>query len=279
MELCKLTFVTGTGRCGTVSLANILSLSPTTLAMHEGQTRDGLESAERILPHLTLQNLAGYLEPSQSESILRQFRDRQVKQIQRERPDINHLCDIAYYYAPFAAVLPRVFPESKLVVIVRDGRHFVRSAYTSEVPDPMPAGYVDEREFTSHELFCAAGRLQPREDDPISDSWDDFTPFQKNCWLWAETNRILLDVVDQREPGRVCLTRFEELFQSEAEMDRLLHYLEIEDIPKEKRGGIIGMRLNARTGTVLPHPNQWEEERVSEFENIAGATMNRLGYA
>jgi hypothetical protein len=270
--------ITGTGRCGTMTLANILSLSPTCLGLHEGQIREGMESVARPLPHLTLQNYVAYKNQAEAVGILERYRVAQVQEILVQNPGIRQICDVAYYYAPFTRALRQVFPASRLVLIIRDGRFFVWSAYTAEIPDPMPAGYVDERPLTNHEKFCALGRLRPRAGTPAALVWDSYTPFQKNCWLWTETNRIVLDALESWDPKCVMIVKFEDLFSKRESLFSLLDFLEIRDIEEEQIDLVLAKQLNTRSKKVLPHPSKWSNELKEQFQKIAGPMMDRCGY-
>jgi hypothetical protein len=261
-----------------MTLANILSLSPTCLAMHEGQIREGLQSTARPLPHLTLQNYLAYKNPTEAVSLLEKYRVAQLQEIGTQNPLIKQICDVAYYYAPFTRALSQVFPDSRLVLIVRDGRFFVWSAYTAEIPDPMPAGYVDERPLTNHEKFCALGRLRPVEGTPAALAWNSYTPFQKNCWLWAETNRVVLDALESWKPEHTMIVKFEALFSERESLLSLLDFLDIHDIEEQQINLILAQKLNARSKKVLPHPFQWGSELSKQFDKIAGPMMHRLGY-
>jgi hypothetical protein len=247
--------------------------------MHEGQIREGMQSTARPLPHLTLQNYMAYKNPLDAVSILEKYRLAQLQEIVAKSPAIKHICDIAYYYAPFTRALSHVFPDSRLVLIVRDGKFFVWSAYTAEVPDPMPAGYVDERPLTNHEKFCALGRLRPLEGTPAALAWNSYTPFQKNCWLWAETNSVVLDALESWQPAHTMIVKFEALFSKRESLLSLLDFLAIRDIEEEQINLILAQRLNARSKKVLPHPSRWSAELHEQFEKIAGPMMHRLGYA
>jgi hypothetical protein len=247
--------------------------------MHEGQIREGMQSTARLLPHLTLQNYMAYKNPLDAVGMLEKYRVAQLQAIVAQSPAIKQICDVAYYYAPFTKALSQVFPDGRLVLIVRDGRFFVWSAYTAEIPDPMPAGYVDERPLTNHEKFCALGRLRPIEGTPEALAWHSYTPFQKNCWLWAETNRVALDALASWQPGRAIIVKFETLFSKRESLLALLDFLDIRDIAEQQISLILAQKLNARSKKVLPHPSQWDGELHEQFSKIAGPMMHRLGYA
>lgn len=271
----RLTFVVGSGRCGTMTMANVLNTSSSCVSLHEGQFRQGTTAQHRLLPHLCLQNLAAYLEPGSATELLDTLRRPHIEAMD----DTAHLVDVAYYYGPFVSALAEVFPQCRLVILVRDGKHVVSSLYTADVPDPMPGGYVDPREYTPHEKFGHAGRLRPREGSADAARWASYSPFQKNCWLWTETYRIVLDAAEAWDPKRVMIARFEDLIKDHAQWMKLLRFLEIDDISPQTIDQILAQKLNARSKKVLPHPDEWSAEQVAQFEDISGDMMARLHYS
>ena len=66
-----LVFGTGSGRCGTMTLANILNAEPDVVCTHEGKFREREETGVQVIPFLTLQNLIAYHEPAQALGILK----------------------------------------------------------------------------------------------------------------------------------------------------------------------------------------------------------------
>lgn len=205
-------FGVGSGRCGTMAIANYLNAETGVTCLHEGKIRNLEEAGEQWLPFLTLQNLAAYRDPDQALPILRKTRSV-MPDLLKER-QLTALGDIAYNYAPFVGAIPTLFPEAKLIVIVRNGKSFVRSVYTSMVPDPTPVGWLDDRELSDMERYIALGRLRPNGDDISEDQWDDMTPLEKNSWLWSETNRLILDGVQAWKPENVLHIIFEEFFKN-----------------------------------------------------------------
>ncbi len=121
-------FGTGTGRCGTMTIANLLNAEEEALCLHEGKVRDREESGEQFLPFLTLQNYLAYRSPHEAYDMLREAR----KNVPELASRYALFGDIAYNYAPFVRVIPELLPEAKLLVVFRNGRSFIRSAYTTE---------------------------------------------------------------------------------------------------------------------------------------------------
>ena len=189
-----LVFGVGPGRCGTLALVNLLSCSQSTLALHEGFTCKPfvLTRTERMLFPLTLENVQCYWQPELATSILKEKRTKQYSLL-FDQYEKTTIAEIAYYLSPFTAALAKEFPGAKLIFLTRNGADFVRSVYTDENPDPMPVGYVDRDALSPVEKFVEAGRLKMRDIDNATIIWHRYSAFQRNAWLWAETNRIVLD--------------------------------------------------------------------------------------
>lgn len=272
-------FGTGTGRCGTMTLANLLNEEAKTVCLHEGKLRHGEEAGKQWLPFLTLQNLHAYFNPERNADVLRQTRGGMADVGQRE--GLDRLGDVAYNYAPFVGQLPEVCPDSRLIVMVRDGRDFVRSVYTAEVPDPTPVGWLDaNRTLDKVERYIALGRLRPKPGDPLARTWDTLPPVAKNAWLWAETNRLILDGLAAWPADRVLVLRFETFFADPlANYGQVRRFLGIDGPLPESVPALLTHRINARRQTILPPWREWDTTTTDLFTQHAGAMMRRLEYS
>lgn len=273
-------FGTGTGRCGTMLLANLLNSEPRTVALHEGKFRHEEESGEQILPFLTLQNFHAYCHPDTAKDILQKTRAKPVS-LAAADPDCDVFGDIAYNYAPFVRALPEVFPEARLLFIHRDGRDFVRSVCTTELPDPTPVGWLDDdRPQTRIERYIALGRLRPSPGDPLKADWPDMTPLEKNAWLWAETNRLILEGLEAWAPEAVMTVRFEDLVADlPAQYAMIKRFLGLPAAHGTDFGRLTSRRINPRKQHALPLWQDWDEELARRFWDKAGDMMRALGYA
>ena len=271
-------FGVGTGRCGTMALANALNAEPGGTCLHEGQIRVGVEAGEQWLPFLTLQNLIAYHDPEQAREVFQQVRGS-LPEIRAER-GVGFLGDVAYNYAPFVRVIPEILPEARLIVMFRDGRHFVRSAYTDEVPDPMPVGWLDpERELSRRERYVALGRLRPGESDEEGSWWETLPAFDRNAWLWAETNRLILEGLEAWPEERVLQLRFEAFFADPlAGYAKVRAFLGLAGPVPEAVKVLLGTRLNTRKSKPLPPPDAWSPALRAAFDAQAGPMCDRLGY-
>lgn len=273
-------FGVGTGRCGTMTLTNLLNSERNVVALHEGKFRDGDKSGDQILPFLTLQNYHAYCFPREAEQILQKTRNHTTVMGSVDE-GVSIFGDIAYNYAPFVAVLPRLLCDSKLLFIYRDGRDFVRSAYTAEIPDPTPVGWLDEgRPITRLERYITLGRLRPKPGDPLEVDWPDLTPVEKNAWLWAETNRLILEGLNSWKPQNIFRIKFEDFAAAPLDIYKdIRNFLGIVTPLPEAVEHILEKPINARRQTVLPPWQEWDEMTTREFWKFADSMMKKLGYA
>jgi len=275
-------FGTGAGRCGTMLLANLLNNENDFLCCHEGKIRELEESGKQWLEFLTLENLIAYQHPENADEIFRSKR----KMIERIASDkgLKGIGDVAYNNAPFTRIIPSVFPNAKLIVIVRDGRDFVRSVYTSERPDPTPVGWLDiNTDLTELERFIEFGRLRPFDAFDEGSWWQDATPVEKNAWLWAETYRLIFDGIDLSwNRKNIHIIKFEEFITDiPGQYAEVRSFLDIDGpMPAEvKKLFEKPVNRRARDARILPEWRMWTDEDKAFFLRHAEGMMTRLGYA
>jgi hypothetical protein len=272
-------FGVGAGRCGTMGLANLLNSEPATVCLHEGKFRNGEEPGEPLLPFLTLQNGQAYARPETADALFDRFRGS-IGAIAEGR-SCRHFGDIAYNYAPFLGSISRALPEARIIALVRNGVDFVQSAAAIQGPDKTPVGWPPrDKPLTSVEQFIALGRWRPRPESPWANDWENWGHFERNAWLWAETNQVMLDAIEQIDPARVCLLRFEDFFGSlDSAYPVLRDFLGLSSpIGLETRRLMEGRPINHRKERALPPPAQWSDAMCERFEAIAGDVMRRLNY-
>lgn len=160
-----------------------------------------------------------------------------------------------------------------LIHLARDGRDVVRSAY------PRPV-------YTPHE---GQPPVVPKDTDPAAAKWTSMSRFEKLCWYWNHTNRMLRDRVP-------LLVRLEDIlddydyFKSQL-ADRIgvqvPHAVwEAERGRPRNSSKVYRARQAAKTmlsrGSLpspLPHWREWSEELTSTFWDINGELMDELGYS
>jgi hypothetical protein len=274
----KLFFGASTGRTATMHLANCLNAEAGCICVHEGKIRHRESPGEQILPFLTLENRIAYEWPERAHEII----DSKRSIIERLDLDgVSHFGDIAYNYCPFLLPLSIRFPEARFLVMVRDGRSFVRSATVIEGEDEAPVGWPPEgKDMSQLERYIALGRLQPRRGSPLETTWSGWTAFEKNVWLWAETNTILLDSLKAIEADRWLLVKFED-FVSDAlgVYARVRKFLGFEQALSDAvKAVLLSPVVNARKAYALPGYDDWTQHQKAHFHQYAGSVMDRLGY-
>ena len=269
-------FIVSTGRCGTTALGLLVNESANAVAVNEGQIRAEDLSGRQPLRALTLENLQAYRQPEKARQLFEQARGPLVDEFTASVGKGLYV-EIAYYLAPFVAVLPELYPDAKVLYLTRDGRTFVRDIYVDETPDPMPVGYLDRGPATKQELFVSYGRLRPNQDDALAGSWPEMSPFEKNTWLWTETNRLILDGLDKWPEEQVMHLKMEDMFQKNL-LGEALGFLGVEGVADDKIEEILGKRVNSRKKLVLPQWPEWSGWHRERFNDLALDMMRRLGY-
>lgn len=262
-----------------MGLANLLNSEAATICLHEGKFRYGEQPGESVLPFLTLQNGQAYARPSTAESLFQRFRGS--VRAAAEASSCRHFGDIAYNYAPFLKSISEVLPEARIIAVFRNGVDFVQSAAATQGEDETPVGWPPrDKPLTQVEQFIALGRWRPRPDSPWAEDWEGWDHFERNAWLWAETNRVILDAVEEIDPGRICVLRFEDFFGSlETAYPRLREFLGLSGpIGIETRKLMAGRPINHRRDRAVPPPVEWSDAMRAHFEMIAGDVMRRLDY-
>lgn len=189
-----------------------------------------------------------------------------------------HLLDAAY----------RLDQDLRIVLGVRDGRDFVRSGITRgyHLPDglPRPGAWRAVRRrvrwamgLQRPPIFTGFG-LEPEGDDPLHSAWPTMSPVEKMAWLWQYRNQKALTRLAGVPKDRWTVVRLEDLT---GEPGRGLQEL-------ERLEAFLGMSADRQWLTrkynhsdTLAHPghDDWAAADVAGFRRIAGATMERLGYA
>lgn len=273
----RIFFGVGTGRNGTMAIANALNAEPGVTCTHEGKFRYRETPGEQKLKFLTLENRLAYEQPEQAAALFASRR-ADIRDV-AEKCGGTHFGDIAYNYAPFMDEIAQQFPDALMIVFFRNGVDFVRSATEATGEDAAPVGWPPlEKPLSALERFVSLGRLAPRKSDAMHARWDSLDHVGRNAWLWAETNKLLLRGIERRERGTTFVLRFEEFFGDPVHHYRLLkRFLRIEsngDAAEELLRTPINRRASKAIGTI----ESWTSRQREDFREIAGPVMRRLDY-
>lgn len=109
--------------------------------------------------------------------------------------------------------------------------------------------------------------------------WERYSQFEKIAWLWAETNRWIIDFMDQLESGRGLSLKSEDVFNNEGDsLARFYAFLEA-DLPSERElEKVLGSKLNQQKSGDFAQPDEWNPHQKEIVEKHCGALMSTLGY-
>ena len=256
----RIFFVLALGRSGTKFLSSLLSKDSRGVVHHEPHDYDD---------KLLLLRHAGTFD----QTVDRLLEERFAQLLPRQ-DGVEFYGEVNSYLRYEVDWLRRKF-DPVLIHLVRDGRDFVRSAYIREVYTPR-----------QHE-----GPILPRDGDPYAERWVELSRFQKLSWYWAHTNEYL----GRRVPGFV---RFEDLLADYATFEEKIlrptgvsisRQLWQREVGRPKntsrrfrmrqmaRRWLRGKR-QGRPSRPLPPWKQWDDRLTTQFWEICGETMRRLGY-
>jgi hypothetical protein len=175
--------------------------------------------------------------------------------------------------------LAALFPHARFVHLVRDGRK-VASSYFHKLGAET---YDDRSNAVLQAWYDGKTSLPPpekpywwpvpRRGDPMADAFRRFDQFQRICWHWAEVNRVALEALAALPRERTLFVKLEALTQSPALLRRMYDFL---DLPfREADFAVFARPHNVNT----PQDRLLDARQAAQFEAIAGAMMQTLGYA
>jgi hypothetical protein len=226
--------ITGTGRSGTATMARLFS------GFHEFR-------ADYILEK--------YFINAEPGSELFETLEARVKVILdlHQGIDEQKFVDSSNLYIHFIDALYLLNPGMKMILTVRNGKDFVRSAYS--------------RRWHEQNVF---GTVPPRTDKYFG-QWNSLSPIQKNAWIWTWRNRTALEGLRVLPRGQKFILRIEDLQKYET-----LNLLEA--FAGKFHRKVAEKRHNANPDFSLLEKEKWTGLQEKEFNSIAGEMMDFFGY-
>jgi len=248
-------FVLSTGRAGTQTLASIFQISKNAKAYHEPAPKlFGLSKLSYwyFNDDVARKILAEAFLTARSE-LLRDSLQRGKIYVETS-PQTTFL----------APVIAQSLPTAKFIHLVRDPRDVVRSG--------MRRGWYD-----GHRLDKT--RISPLPESEQYARWLQYSAFQKNLWLWNETNRWILNFFGSIPPNDKLLVHAEDIFMASSEvLTQIFDFVDSPPPPRKKVERILRKRLNAQQRGSFPKPEQWEQHQITALRAMCGDTAAQLGY-
>ncbi len=251
-------FALSTGRTGTQTLAHLFNLVSGVYASHEPEPHlYGLSKiAYEQLPNDGSKGMRSLL----CEAFLTARRKRFADTALTGRRYVETSPQVTFLAPLIVEALPRV----KFVHIVRDPRSVVRSA-------------MRRRWYQGNKFDC--WRIVPGNDSKDAESWQQESPFERNIWLWSETNRWIGDFLSQLPADQKLTVKSEQLFANDRETLSSLFALIDSDSPDPRKiRRILAKHYNQETSGKFSDIGSWTPEMRATLGKIAGPIASRYGY-
>ncbi len=276
----RLFFVFGCARSGTTSLCRILDQAKNGVCLLEPEPNLNRESRRRLDGQLESPGAAllDALLPRLGDGLA-------AHEVYGEKNNT---------LAAFVEELHNLL-RGKLVWVVRDGRDTVASMHNwhnrlfgnfyRECKDPgnlSDAANACLAQLPLEADSCNTSRPRPLKGDPYYDRWPEMSRHEMLCWYWSHINRRVWERLQTIPPDRWLRVDYSAADRVE-EVARAVDFLALCGISRETIAAMLQERINSlaqRTGLPerLPGWRDWSDNELDQFWEIAGATMELLGY-
>jgi len=172
-----------------------------------------------------------------------------------------HYVENSWFMSALAEEFVELYPECKIVHLIRDGRDFVRSGVNRP--------WFNENHPLWKRWQSAIGRWNRDKWNPPSDCK---TAFEKICWLWAEQQRIielgLSNIPEKNRSGRVY---FEDLISGK------INWF-LERIGLEANNEIVMKKVNSSRKHKMQKWPEWDSELIESAKRWMGKTLTKYNY-
>lgn len=227
-------FITGTGRCGTMLLSQVLSQGANTHCNHEHSVptlamKDGFYTGDYTVLHQeSLRTLGGLIAEHGAAG--------------------RSYGECSSHLFPMVPELARQLGSRvRLALIVRRPDTFVGSA--------LARGFFDP----GHPKPCE--HVRPAPTTEVGARWLELSPFEKNLWYWNLVNGTVLDAFATLPAEQTTIIRMEEVEIDE--VARLFGFFGISGFEAERPAieARLGVRVNASPGQGDDRAlNPWSQE-------------------
>ena len=173
-------------------------------------------------------------------------------------------------------IVRKVFPNYKIVHIVRDGEDIVKSLY-SKTTNRRFEGRV---EFLSRDDHRNRLKASFFEDDPYYAKWNNMSRFEKCCWYWSRKDAWIRKAIKNDERAKTF--KFEQLFKEKdpKAWNDLIDFCGLsQDFNQTDIISYISQkRSNENKSFKLGDAKEWPTDHIASFKEIAGEHMIESGY-
>ncbi|MDZ7721311.1 MAG: sulfotransferase [candidate division KSB1 bacterium] len=246
-------FIVSTGRTGTMFFAKFFNLFPAVQSLHE-PCPDFLDLAlDYAQGRVSFESAAREIE-----------KHRRVRCREHKRRNLDLYIESNNRYFSLLKPLRHVFPDAKIIYIVRDGRDYVRSGISRiwyKTTDTSPRLRAD--------MFPS---------DPYYAQWDQMDRFAKIAWRWQKKDGFIHR--DFQDLDNTLKVKFEDIFHDPERkgLYEITRFIGITDEQTRHYLNKMGNRkVNTKSQKAIPRWSDWDDHMKRVFDEIAADHM-RLHY-
>ena len=173
-----------------------------------------------------------------------------------------------------------LFPNSKFLLVARDGRKVVASFYyklRNEMYDDESVKIMQEWLDNKKELPTPPPEKKywwniPQKYQPFYDEFKKFNRLQRTAYHWSECNRFVLECFKRLNKDQTLVVRQEDIVSDETELKKTIEFMGIEYDP------IYFEYVQTPRNVFFPLDFQLTPTQNEEFDLICSDMMEKLGY-
>lgn len=250
--------IISTGRTGTIFLSRLFAdLYPDSASYHER----GHSRAIQILTNLHFSHL---LPKSALKFAWKILKGNEVLTCEKK----FHIDANNFLYG-LASLAPELYPNLKVLHIVRDPRMYVTSQlnFSIQKKTSFIGNYLVP--FWQPNPFLV-GEI------PLNKAFG-FTRFEKYCWVWDFKNRTMQRLESSSTP--YMRIRFEDLFDTKNPEGLFQEITDFLGLPRSKNiREKFQEPANSSKTTFFPDWHNWTTHQAAQLQSLCGEQMNAYGY-
>jgi len=247
-------FVLSTGRVGSMTLAALLKYAGNVFSFHEPKPilYPASKAAYQSMQDINMDTWA---------KIFVSLRGEQLDNSLKLGKGYVETSPQATFLAP---VIAKVVKNVKFIHLVRHPTEVIRSG--------MRRGW-----YSGHP--ADGSRVTPLPDSSFYGQWEKMTKFQKNAWLWAETNSWIMKFLETIPDSKKLTLDSKDLYSGQLPALMSLFDFCSSVIPSSRqRESVLSLKMNHQKNGYFPMPGEWSTEEFRQLWLLTGDVASRLGY-
>lgn len=243
-------FIVSTGRSGTTTIAETLSLVPGCICIHEPAPQLILESS-------------GYRYGTVEANTIKKI----LKSTRKPRRKGSIYCESNQTLSLIIPILREAFPKARYIWLLRNGLDAVESAYRKQWYSGHSEKHDRYEDCPPLQRAWIDGRIEgDRCGEMSSEEWQNLDRLGKCCWYWSYINRTIETDLERYAPGAYTTIHLEDF---DVELPNLLKWMDFSPamLPQAKRHNISKREPY--------HWSNWTAEQRQTFEHWCSEQMDR----